>query len=202
MERLPLRGIETEAADAALIDRSRRKPEEFAAVFDRHADRVHHYLSRRAGPSEADDLLSETFLAAFEQRHRFDPERSPSGALPWLLGIATNVLRGHQRAQARRWKILARSGTDPTEPSPADRVAARVDADAMARSLSDTLARLPDGDRDALLLLAWADLKYEEIAVALDIPIGTVRSRIHRVRSRLRAAVADPTTEDRSDQHE
>ncbi|WP_345443543.1 RNA polymerase sigma factor [Actinoallomurus vinaceus] len=197
-ERLPRHGLEAEPTDAELIDRSRRNPERFAAVFDRHSDRVHHYLARRAGPDVADDLLSETFLRAFDQRDRFDPERSPTGALPWLLGIATNMLRDHQRSQARRWRILARSGTEPDEPSPVDRVAARVDANAMARPLIEVIATLADGDRDTLLLFAWADLTYEEIAAALGIPIGTVRSRIHRTRARLRAALGTTTEEQES----
>ncbi|REE96086.1 RNA polymerase sigma factor [Thermomonospora umbrina] len=189
LERISRPGADGGPADAELIERSRHEPEAFAAVFDRHADRVHHYLARRAGPTEADDLLSATFLTAFEQRDRFDAARSPAGALPWLMGIATNLLRGHRRAEARRWDVLARARLDPAEPSPAERVAARVDATVAARPLVDVLTDLPQGDRDALLLLAWADLTYEEIAAALEIPIGTVRSRIHRVRTRLRAAV-------------
>ncbi|MEV0407242.1 RNA polymerase sigma factor [Actinoallomurus sp. NPDC050550] len=188
--------VDAEPTDAELIDRSRRNPEDFAAVFDRYADRVHHYLARRAGVTEADDLLSETFATAFDQRDRFVPERSPNGALPWLLGIATNILRSHARSQRRRWQLLARSTADPDEPSPADRVAARIDANALAKPLIDVIAELPDGDRDALLLFAWADLKYEEIASALDIPVGTVRSRIHRVRTRLRGLLGTTTTQD------
>ncbi|HEX2314542.1 MAG TPA: RNA polymerase sigma factor [Thermomonospora sp.] len=196
LERISRRSPEEAPPDAALIERSRTEPEVFAALFDRHADRVHNYLARRAGPTEADDLLSATFLAAFEQRARFDPERSPAGALPWLLGIATNLLRGHRRAEARRWDALARARLEPPEPSHADRVAAQVDATVAARPLVDVLSGLPEGDRDAMLLLAWADLSYEQIAAALEIPVGTVRSRIHRVRNLLRATVPpQPTTE-------
>jgi RNA polymerase sigma factor (sigma-70 family) len=198
-ERSSWQDMEIEQTDASLIDRSLRAPEVFAAVFDRHADRVHRYLVRRVGPVEADDLVSATFLTAFEQRGRFDPGRSRSGALPWLLGIATNLMRGHQRSEARRWQALAENGLDPPEPSPADRVAARVDADVLARSLTEALAALSPGDRDALLLFAWADLSYEQIAAAIEVPVGTVRSRIHRARSRLRAAVPPPFLPDRSD---
>jgi RNA polymerase sigma factor (sigma-70 family) len=201
MEQLNWRGIETEPTDAALIDRSRRAAEAFATLFDRHGDRVYRYLARRVGADEADDLVSETFVVAFEQRHTFDPSRSPAGALPWLLGIGTNLVRGHRRSELRRWNALARANTDLTEPSPADRVAAKVDAQAQARELLAVLAELPESDRDALLLFAWADLKYEEIAAALGVPIGTVRSRIHRARARLRASLTGVEANNRSDDH-
>ncbi|MFC6086252.1 RNA polymerase sigma factor [Sphaerisporangium aureirubrum] len=187
----------TELTDAALIEKSLGSPEVFTEVFARHADQVHRYLARRAGPDTADDLVSDTFLTAFEQRHRFSPDRSPTGALPWLLGIATTLLRGHGRAEARRWKALIRTPVDLglAEPSPAELAADRADARATVRSIARTLAAMTDGDRDALLLYAWADLRYEEIAATLEIPVGTVRSRIHRARARLRAAIMTTTWE-------
>ncbi|MFB4315348.1 RNA polymerase sigma factor [Actinomadura sp. 21ATH] len=190
-----------EPDDAALIERSLQAPETFAALFDRYAARVHRYLARRVGPDEADDLVSDTFLAAFEQRRRFDPERAP-GALPWLLGIATNQIRGHRRAEARRWRTLARARPDDAEASPAERVADRVDAGAAARALTGALEEMRPGDRDALLLLAWGDLTYPEIASALEIPVGTVRSRIHRARGRLRRHVDGTHLAERSDHGE
>ncbi|MFF5263438.1 RNA polymerase sigma factor [Actinomadura viridis] len=178
--------------DGRLIERSLREPERFAVLFDRYADRVHRYLVRRVGPAEADDLVSGTFLTAFEQRGGFDTARAGCGALPWLLGIATNLVRGHRRAEARRWKALARTRPDEAETSPAERVVARLDATAAARPLTAALKAMPPGDRDCLLLFAWADLTYTEIAAALDIPVGTVRSRIHRARGRLRAHLRLP----------
>ncbi|MEV0618621.1 RNA polymerase sigma factor [Nonomuraea sp. NPDC050404] len=186
----------TELTDAALIEESLRAPEVFTEVFARHADQVHRYLARRVGPDVAEDLVSDTFLTAFEQRHRFSAERSPTGALPWLMGIATTLLRGHGRAEARRWRALARMPADLgglSEPSPADQVAERVDAGDVVRSAARAIRGMAPGDRDALLLYAWADLKYEEIAATLEIPVGTVRSRIHRARAQLRAAL-QPTT--------
>ncbi|MCG5212078.1 RNA polymerase sigma factor [Streptosporangium sp. KLBMP 9127] len=182
--------IEIEQSDTSLIDRSLREPEIFSLVFDRYGGQVHRYLARRAGPGDADDLMSETFLAAFKQRDRFTSSRSPTGALPWLLGIATNLLRMHQRSEARRWAALARTGAEPAVPAPADQVVARVDAEVAFRLMAGVLEELADGDRDALLLFAWAGLTYEEIAVALGVPIGTVRSRLHRARLRLRTALS------------
>lgn len=197
MDRSTSPNIEIEQSDTSLIDRSLLEPEIFALVFDRYGGRVHRYLARRAGPADADDLMSETFLTAFKQRDRFSCSRSPTGALPWLLGIATNLLRMHQRSETRRWAALARTGVDPAVPAPTDQVAARVDAEVAFRLMAGVLEELPEGDRDALLLFAWAGLTYEEISVALHIPIGTVRSRIHRARLRLRTvlSITDHETE-------
>jgi RNA polymerase sigma-70 factor (ECF subfamily) len=92
-------------------------------------------------------------------------------------------------------RAFARTGADPVAESYADRADARVSAAGVQRHLAAALAGLPAGDRDVLLLIAWADLSYEEVAVALDIPAGTVRSRLHRARRKVREALGgqDPT---------
>ncbi|MEV6521926.1 RNA polymerase sigma factor [Longispora sp. NPDC051575] len=163
--------------------RSRDDPEYFAAVFDRHAVAVHRYLARRVGTGHADDLLGQTFLLAFEQRSRYDPDRAD--ARPWLYGIATNLLRRHRRDEARLLRALA----EPAPCDPTEQIAARVDASGMSRRLAAALGRLTRADRDTLLLFAWAELSYEEISRALAIPTGTVRSRLHRARAQVRAAL-------------
>jgi RNA polymerase sigma-70 factor (ECF subfamily) len=171
-------------SDADVIDASRHEPLTFVAVFDRHFDTIHRYLARRVGPDVADDLASETFTTAFRLRDRYDLTRSD--ARPWLFGIATNLVRHHRRSEGRRLRAYSRlDGGQPSDPE-ADQVAERVDAARAAPRIADALSRIPAADRDALLLLAWADLRYDEIAVALEIPVGTVRSRIHRARKRLR----------------
>ena len=176
--------------DAALIAASIDTPVAFAALFDRHYDFVHRYLGRRVGLDIADDLASETFTTAFRVRVRYD--LAHDDARPWLLGIATNLVRHHRRAEVRRLRAYERLEVERTEGIDEALVAARVDAAAEQPRISWALPRIPDGDRDALLLLAWADLTYAEIAIALDIPIGTVRSRIHRARRRLRELL-DPS---------
>ncbi|MCZ2858777.1 RNA polymerase sigma factor [Blastococcus sp. VKM Ac-2987] len=185
--------------DAELIARSVADPAEFAPLFDRHAATVHSYLGRRVGEL-ADDLLSETFLIAFRRRAAYRPEHVE--VRPWLLGIATNVVRGHLRTEQRRYKALARAAAEPerhgTDPGDA---ADRLDAQALRGPLAAALAGLKPRDRDALLLLAWGELGYEEIAAVLDVPVGTVRSRLHRARRQTRAAlsglsVLDPTSEE------
>ncbi|AHH94129.1 RNA polymerase sigma factor [Kutzneria viridogrisea] len=180
-------------SDAAVIRSSLAEPAVFAAVFDRHASTIRGYLTRRVGSQLADDLTAETFLTAFRLRHRYDQDRPD--ALPWLYGIAANLLRQHRRAEVRQYRALARTGVDPATEGHAEAVSARVAAGTVTRQLAAALARLNAGEREALLLLAWAGLSYEEIACALDVPIGTVRSRISRARAKVRAALGgtDPT---------
>lgn len=170
--------------DAAVIARSVREPETFAVIFDRHAPHIHRYLARRLGASAADDLVAETFLAAFRRRERFDTDRP--NARPWLYGIATNVVAQQRRTEEREYRLRQAYAPDMPEASPADRVATAVTARSLRRQLLDALAVLAEGDRDVLLLVAWEDLSYDEVATALAIPVGTVRSRLHRARRLLR----------------
>jgi RNA polymerase sigma factor (sigma-70 family) len=177
-------------ADAEIVAASRADPEAFAALFDRHAARVHRYLARRLGEQTAADLVGETFLIAFRRRERYDPGRPD--ALPWLYGIATTLVGQHRREEARRHRLHLALVPDGPEPFPADQVASRVGAAATRPALVAALADLAPGDRDVLLLVAWEQLSYEQVAVALDIPVGTVRSRLHRARRTVRARIPHP----------
>ncbi|MEU8122205.1 RNA polymerase sigma factor [Spirillospora sp. NPDC049024] len=183
----------TDVDDASLIERSRREPELFAAIFDRHADRLRGYAARRLGPDAADDVVADTFLIAFRRRDRYDLSRRD--AAPWLYGIATNLIGERRRAEVRMYRAYARSGADPlAAEGHAQRVADAVSAQAEGSRLAAALASLKKRDRDALLLYTWGDLSYEEVARALDVPVGTVRSRLNRARRSLRAALGTPTT--------
>jgi RNA polymerase sigma factor (sigma-70 family) len=163
-----------------LIALSRTDPQQFGTIFERHFDTIHRYLSRRIGASLADELAAQTFVEAFASRGRFD--RRYRDAQPWLFGIATNLLRRHHRLERRQLQAYARQGVDPISTPDVDAILSRVDADTIQTHLASALAELKRPDRDALLLYAWADLSYQEIAVALNVPVGTVRSRIHRAR--------------------
>ena len=188
--------------DAALIERSWHEPEAFAALYDRHAAPIHRFAGRRLGDQMADDVVGETFLAAFRRRKRYDLRRAD--ARPWLYGIAANVIGKHRRAEVRMLRAFARTGADPVAAGHADLVDSRVCAAAVQRDLAAALAGLPAGDRDVLLLIAWADLSYEETAAALGIPVGTVRSRLHRARRKVREALGgqDPTSLNQELDHE
>jgi RNA polymerase sigma-70 factor (ECF subfamily) len=167
--------------DAAAIARSLRDPCAFVAVFDRHYRAVHGFVGRRAGPDLADEVAAETFARAFDRRKTYD--RSYADARPWLLAIASNLLRRHWRAERRRLEAWARAqaGRPVTEAVP----------EGIAEELVAALDALGADDREALLLYAWGELSYEEIARAMDCPIGTVRSRIARARGRLSVCLED-----------
>jgi RNA polymerase sigma factor (sigma-70 family) len=178
-----------DSSDATEIASSLERPERFAAIFDRHFDSVHGYLARRIGASLADDLAAHTFVVAFERRQSF--RDTADTARPWLLGIATNLMRNQWRAERRATAALASLASE--------QAAGRATPDAerpATEMLAVALEQLDRGQRDALLLYAWEGLSYEEIAVALGVPIGTVRSRIARARSRLSSALStsDPAS--------
>ncbi|WP_219819395.1 RNA polymerase sigma factor [Pseudoclavibacter sp. AY1F1] len=176
------------STDSQIIERSRADPAAFAELYDRHHRLVHRYAARRTNQEIADDLLSETFLVAFEQRGRFDPTKGEPQA--WLLGIATTLLKKHRRVEEREWRnFTAADAASSIEDHDFTRDAeSRLDAYAQVRRLRTAVNALAKGDRDALLLYAWGDLDYEGVAAALGIPIGTVRSRLNRARRKLQRA--------------
>jgi RNA polymerase sigma factor (sigma-70 family) len=176
----------TGPSDAELIEESLRDFGRFGEIFDRHAQAIFRFLGRRIGADDAGDVLGDVFLTAFEARGRYD-RRRPT-ALPWLYGIARNLLGKHYRQRASELRALERIVGQDDPHDHADAVTATVDAQTQLRGMGKLLGELPAGERDALLLYAWEDLTYGEIASALGIPIGTVRSRLNRVRQRLRAA--------------
>jgi len=172
--------LATQATDAELISRSLAEPEAFAAIFERHYADVHRYLARRIGSHGADDLAAATFTTAFAQRRRFVPQHD--SARPWLFGIATKLLLGERRRERRMLQRIARLAAQE-RPSLG---AVYPGPDGLDGPLAAALRAMNPGRRDALLLLAWAELSYEEIAVALSLRVGTVRSRISRARRELR----------------
>lgn len=179
--------------DADVIGASLSEPARFGAIFDRHAPYIQRYLARRLGQQIADDLVAETFLVAFRRRDRYDLARP--NALPWLYGIATNLLAQHRRDEVRRLRLNQVAGQAEVSIGHAERSTERVAAQAMRGPLNAALGALAAPDRDVLLLIAWEQLSYEEVAAALGIPIGTVRSRLNRARRKVRAALGqlDPT---------
>jgi len=172
-------------SDIDLIRYSAENPAVFGELYERHASPIHRYAVRRVGASAADDVLSDTFLVAFERRASFD--LAWADARPWLFGIATNLIRKHHREEKRELKAVMSSNVDlPVDDTAA--VGQRVDAERAVRGIGQALRKLPARDRDVLLLFAWGGLSYEEIARATGAPIGTVRSRLNRARTTLRIA--------------
>ena len=175
--------------DATVIRDSMSDPERFAILVRRHAPAIQRYVTRRIGREAAEDVVAETFLIAFRQRGYYTDDGRD--CLPWLYGIATRLAHRHWRGETRQLNLLARTGIDPVTEPFTDRVDAEVTANAAKARLAAAVARLPASQRDALLLLVWADLSYDQIARATGVPMGTVQSRISRARRRLRKQLAD-----------
>jgi RNA polymerase sigma factor (sigma-70 family) len=169
-------------SDAELVTASVRDPDAFSELFARHWDGLYRFCLNRAG-SAGEDIAAEAFRVAFDRRKRYDP--SYGDARPWLFGIATNLLRDHFRTTRREERKLERSAALSALPR-GDAAPDGLERQLLGPHLAAALQGIPAANRDALLLLAWADLDYEQIAAALEIPLGTVRSRIHRARQRVR----------------
>lgn len=188
---------ERDADDAAVVARSVRDPDQFATIYERYFAEIYRYVAGRLGRDVADDLAAETFFVAFRKRDHVDP--ALGRVRPWLYGIATILVGQHRREETRRYLALARVGgrVHADAESHDERVADAVAAERLGRQLATALAGLGQGDRDVLVLAAISELSHQEIALALDIPYGTVGSRLNRVRRVLRTALGeiDPTLE-------
>jgi RNA polymerase sigma-70 factor (ECF subfamily) len=184
-----------EESDGAVIAASLETPGAFGVIFDRHGSTLLRFLARRVDPAEAEDLLGEVFRIAFERRSAFECDRD--SARPWLYGIAANLVAKHHRGEARRLRAMARVGAARVsaarllEDDPAERAVAAADAGVLWPRVVDAIGALPEAERQVLLLFAWEELSYDEIAQALGVPVGTVRSRLNRGRARL-AALTQP----------
>ena len=176
-----------EATDAELIHRSLEDPEEFREVFERHYDAVRRFAQRIVGREIGEEIAAQTFLIAFERRANYDLEYR--SARSWLFGIAYNVARHHLRAERSQHDLLARvpplrEATDPIETE-------TLDAARLAPLLRKALSELRQEQRSPFVLVALGELTYQETADVLAIPVGSVRSRIHRARATLRELLAD-----------
>jgi RNA polymerase sigma factor (sigma-70 family) len=173
--------------DGDLIERSLTDPAAFAPIFDRHCGEILRYAHARLGRDLAEDVVAETFLAAFSRRDRYDTARAD--ARPWLYGIAVRQIGKHRRAGARQLRLLRSVPTEPPGEDPGGRAAERVSAEQLRPRLAAVLSGLSRGDRELLLLVAWTGLTYEEAAEALGMTVSAVRARLHRIRVRTRRAL-------------
>jgi len=173
----------SDLSDAEVIRRSLSEPETFGLIYDRHAATLLRFLGRRAGAKIAEGLMGDLFRIAFERRKAFDASRE--SALPWLYGIGSNLLLKHRRSEARRLRATARMAAD-SQPTDWRTRAATLDARVSISRVADAIESLPGEEREPLLLFAWEELSYHHVAEALELPIGTVRSRLNRARAHLR----------------
>jgi len=171
------------AEDGNLAERLRDGDRQaMAEIFSVHLDVIYNYCYRRTGAwSVAEDLASTVFLEVWKARRR--AIESDGSVLPWLYGVATNVCRNYSRSERRGGRALTRLQlSDLAVASFDDEVVGQLaDAQRLKRLLG-RLAELPQRDQDVFFLICWEELSYAETAQALGIAIGTVRSRLARVR--------------------
>jgi RNA polymerase sigma factor (sigma-70 family) len=187
--------VSADRSDSEAIAASLSDPRAFGVIFERHFGAILRYLRRRLDDQPAEEATAQTFFVAFDQRGRFDGRWSD--ARPWLFGIATNIARRHRRREVRELRAIAALGAEAVSAGDGG-AETRVDAERLRGPLARCLAELPAEEADVLYLLVWAELDQPEIAAALEIPLGTVKSRLSRARTRLRAALdlPDPTETD------
>ncbi|KOV44647.1 MULTISPECIES: RNA polymerase sigma factor [Streptomyces] len=163
-------------------------PDAYAELFDSYSRTLYNHAFRMTGDwAVAEDVMSAAFLEAWRLRGTVDPE---GGSLrPWLLGITTNIARNHCRSN-RRFRaaaaVAAAASGAAAVPDHAEEVAGRLDD---RRQIAATLAQLSAlrrPEREVLLLCLCEGLEYAEAARVLGIPVGTVRSRLSRARTKLR----------------
>lgn len=161
----------------------------FGELFGRHAQVVYAFCARRTTDlALAEDLTSITFLEAWRHRDRV-PFAEFDNALPWLLGVANNVVRNARRGQRRYRAVLARLPAGSVVAPAEEQAVARAVTEAALRDALDAIAALHEREQEVVMLVLWSGLSYEEAATALAIPVGTVRSRLSRARSKLQIAL-------------
>jgi RNA polymerase sigma factor (sigma-70 family) len=178
--------VSANRSDSEAIAASLAEPRAFGVIFERHFSAILRYLRRRLDDQPAEEATAQTFFVAFDERGRFDRERAD--ARPWLFGIATNIARRHRRREVRELRAIAALGAEAITSSDGG-TETKVDAERLRGPLARCLAELPAEEADVLYLLVWAELDQPEIAAALEIPLGTVKSRLSRARRRVREAL-------------
>jgi RNA polymerase sigma-70 factor, ECF subfamily len=183
--------VYADASDEALLRASSNGDDQaFASLYERHARKIYNYIFRRlADWSEAEDLTAVVFLEAF--RRRADAVAVEGELLPWLYGVATNVLRNRRRAQWRHRRLLTQLAGERRAPTAPD-LHERVEATEQMRSVLARIRRLPRSQQDVVALCIWSGLSYEQAAAALRVPVGTVRSRLARARASLTEPASAP----------
>lgn len=177
--------------DAELVELSWGDPAAFAGLFDRHFVAVYRFCLRRTNRTAAEDLAGETFRRAFESRYRYEVQHRD--AKPWLLGIAMNLIRNYYRKENRRVRAYS-ALSDQMANSVSDAacsIAAQLDARADLTVVAAGLRSLPTDEVDALTMHVWEELTYAQIAEVQGVPVGTIRSRLNRVRGRIRELLAE-----------
>ena len=162
----------------------------FGVLFERHSRDVYNFVFRwTANWAAAEDMASEVFLTAWRRRREVVFTTESGSVLPWLLGVATNLLRNQRRGKRRADAAIARLDPSDAHADFSDEILGRMADEAQMADVCAVVEQLAEHERDVLALCAWAGLDYEEAAIALDLPVGTIRSRLSRARTHLRELV-------------
>lgn len=176
-----------------LLDRARRREADaLEALVERYSPRVYALLFRLTGSREvAEDFLQETFLRVvrtigeYEHVGRFEA---------WLFRIAANLARDYARQRRRVGPVASLTSPDeqggstrPTDPAVTAAADERIESQELSARLASAMARLPDADREILLLRHYSELSFREVAEILGVPLGTALARAHRALQKLRA---------------
>jgi len=190
--------VDTLSVEARLVERAKAQDEAaFEQIMNLYADRLYSYILRMVGnATDAEDLVQETFLRAYQGLPNFDGRASLG---TWLYRIATNLCIDHQRRRARRAPTVSYSAHDDEDgeatewdfpdlqtPNPLDAALNRE----LEAVVEEAIGKLSPKLKTVLLLYDVEELSYEEIARVLNIPIGTVKSRLNHARTQIQRAVA------------
>lgn len=178
-----------EQTDSDIVVHSLAEPERFGALVDRHLSAIYRYLARRLGADLAEDLSAEVFTTAFAARARYEASRAD--ARPWLFGITTNLIRRHVRAENRRLQAYQRAQSQVTHhQTSSDDLVEHLDQLAALEKVAVAFSELDSDHRDALYLVAVAEISFKDAAIALGITLGTAHSRVARAREHLRDSLS------------
>jgi RNA polymerase sigma factor (sigma-70 family) len=162
----------------------------FGVLFERHSRAVYNFAFRlTADWAQAEDAASEVFLTAWRRRAEVVFTTGSGSVLPWLLGVANNHLRNQRRGRRRADTAIARLDANAVQPDHSDETLGRMADEAQMAEVQAVVQQLPEQERDVLALCAWGGLDYADAAIALAVPVGTVRSRLSRARVHLRELV-------------
>lgn len=181
------------AADLVLwqLVRDRDGPAAFAVVFERHARLIYTFCFRRVADwAAAEDLVAVVFLAAW--RRRREVEVGEEGCAPWLVKVATNLTRNHIRQVRRHRALLSKLPPVVDAPDPATDIASRLDDQERMRAVLTQVRTLPPAEQEVVAMCCFAELSATDAALALGVPVATVRSRLFRARQRLKSLQPPP----------
>ena len=166
-------------------------PDAFEAFYREHVGAIQRFVARRVhDPEQAADLTSDIVMTVINRSSEYRPERGP--AIAWVFGIARTVVAESQRQRFRERRAVNRfAALLPLQPDAMARAVERLDAERHSRRLYAAMARLPEGQRAVLELVALDGLSPAEAAQTLGISLVSARVRLHRARSAMRSHLSN-----------